>query len=169
MKTMINRYGPIIAPILLLLALLVFWLTTTESQTTPRAFFYHAKSGRLQTMPRHLVPPAVPPNAPDAEPQWVRAHLAGCGGCDPAQRFIVYLEKFTGDSHARLQSVLSGEGGPADPQALVASVVKPSEHLVAAPGPDPAWKPAIDQRLREFKRAAADRCDAAPLHWCQPE
>jgi|GEM_PF-5531634 len=66
---------------------LLRWRNTTDD--IPNVYYLDLTDGQIFTAPT-----ADPPvDAPGGPGQGVRAMLAGCGGCEPDRRQIVYLEK----------------------------------------------------------------------------
>ena len=79
----------------------VFSLWRSCSRPSPRFraenWFYDLNTGQLFPGPRGAIPPIDAPSGPlpDGTPAGVRAHVFGCGGCDPKNRTIAWLETYT--------------------------------------------------------------------------
>ena len=75
-------------------------------KATTQEWFYDLNTKQLFSAPASTVPPVAAPSGPlpDGSPAGVRAYVYGCENCNKSSRFIAYLEMFTAEGRAALET-----------------------------------------------------------------
>lgn len=153
--------GSVAGGLLLLAVLIVLFRSGDEGAPPPRmtaAYWYDLNTGKLFRGPRDGVLPMDAPSGPlQGEPRdlagkaGVRAFVLGCGGCEPSQLHITYLEYYP-------QPIwkLANSMDEDDRQEIEESV------MVRSPEPGSKWLPrASDEGLRLVKERLALPCQSS--------
>lgn len=91
-----RRNGALILAAVLLVLAVSITVMRRPARSGAGYWYMDVRNGELFAVAGHELPPVPAPSGAEG----VRAYVFGCGSCEPADRVIAYIEKFTDEGKA---------------------------------------------------------------------